>query len=157
MIFVITTAGFDRLSICWQQHDYGVKVLEGIIEDDAYFAFIATIDEGDSWDDETVWCKANPNLGVSVKLSTLKTECGEAQQMPGQQNAFRRLRLCEWTEQADRWMGMDSWDDCSGAVDADGLQGRDCYAGLTCPAPPTSVRWSSTSPAPTCPKSRIRR
>lgn len=130
LIFVITTAGFDRNSICWQQHDYGTKVLEGIIEDDAYFAYIATIDEGDDWDDETVWEKANPNLGVSVKLDTLQSECREAQQMPGQQNAFRRLRLCQWTEQADRWMGMDAWDDCAGTVAADELAGRDCYAGL---------------------------
>lgn len=130
LIFVITTAGYDRNSICWQQHDYGVKVLEGIIEDDAFFAYIATIEEEDDWADEVAWYKANPNLGVSVKLDTLRTECLEAQQMPGQQNAFRRLRLCQWTEQADRWMGMEAWDECAGQVDADELEGRDCYAGL---------------------------
>lgn len=130
LLFVITTAGYDRNSICWQQHDYGVKVLEGVIEDDAYFAYIATVDDDDEWADESCWIKANPNLGVSVKLDTIRQECREAQEMPGQQNAFRRLRLCQWTEQADRWIDVTVWDDAEPRWDPEDLEGLPCWAGL---------------------------
>ncbi len=130
VMFIITTAGFDRHSICWQQHDYCIKVLEGVIEDDSYFAYIATIDDGDDWKDPGVWAKANPNLGVSVKLSTLEEECNEATYMPAQQNAFRRLRLCQWTEQSDRWIDIDLWDAGKDSFDIESLKGRTCYAGL---------------------------
>ena len=63
LLFAITTAGFDRHSVCWEQHDYGVKVLEGVIEDDTFFAYIAALDPEDDWQDASVWIKANPNLG----------------------------------------------------------------------------------------------
>jgi phage terminase large subunit-like protein len=34
LIFCITTAGHDRLSICWEQHAYSQRILEGIIQVD---------------------------------------------------------------------------------------------------------------------------
>src|SRR6185436_14900701 len=62
LLFAITTAGFNRETVCWQQHDYGEKILDGVIIDDAYFAFIAALDPDDDWTDQSVWVKANPNL-----------------------------------------------------------------------------------------------
>ena len=130
LIFVITTAGFDRNSVCWEQHDYSVKVLEGIIPDDTFFCYVAGIDEGDDWKDEAVWPKANPNLNVSVKAEDLQTKCQRATEVPGQQNAFRRLHLNEWTEQAERWLDMTVWDENGQPFDPTLLQGQGCYAGL---------------------------
>jgi len=130
LVFIITTAGFDRNSVCWEQHDYSVKVLEGIIPDDTFFCFVAGIDEGDDWRDEAVWPKANPNLGVSVKAEDLRTKCQRAIEVPGQQNAFRRLHLNEWTEQADRWLDMATWDENGHPFDPMLLKGHECYAGL---------------------------
>jgi len=71
LLFAITTAGFDRTSICWQLHDYAVKVLDGTIEDDTFFAYVCSLDEGDDWTNPDVWIKANPNLHVTVKLDDL--------------------------------------------------------------------------------------
>ena len=130
LIFVITTAGFDRNSVCWEQHDYSVKVLEGILPDDTFFCYVAGIDEGDDWRDEAVWPKANPNLNVSVKAEDLRTKCKRAQEVPGQQNAFRRLHLNEWTEQSERWLDMAVWDENGEPFDPTLLQGRECYTGL---------------------------
>jgi phage terminase large subunit-like protein len=130
--FEITTAGFDRNSICWKHHDYTVKVLEGTVTDDTWFGFIASADPGDDWRLPKTWAKANPNLGVSVKLDDLKRKAEKAEHIPAQQNAFRRLHLDEWTEQADRWIDMEVWDGCSGKVDEEALRERhaDCFAGL---------------------------
>lgn len=136
LLFVITTAGWDRTSVCWQYHQHSVEVLEGRREDPAWFAFIATIDEGKDWRDESEWGKANPNLGISVKLEGpkgLRRQAQQAEQIPAKQNTFRRMRLCEWTEQAERWVDMALWDSCAGTADEvqlRALRGRECFAGL---------------------------
>lgn len=130
LIFYITTAGYDRTSVCWELHEYSTKVLEGLVEDDSFFAYVAALDEGDDWTDETVWVKANPNLGVSAKLDKLRQECKRAQEVPGRQNAFKRLHLNVWTEQADRWIDMTRWDEGDLAVDPGELAGATCFCGL---------------------------
>lgn len=130
LINYITTAGFDRHSVCWEKHDYGVKVLERVIQDDSYFAFIAGIDEGDDWTDPANFSKANPNLGVSVKLDDLLMKLERAKQVPGQQNAFKRLHLNVWTEQAERWLDIAVYDANTGEEDPDELKGKQGYAGL---------------------------
>ena len=130
LVFVITTAGYNEESICREQHDYVEMILEGVIEDDTHFAFIATIDEDDDWQDEEAWYKANPNLGVSVKLKGLREDAKKAARLPSFENTFKRLRLCIWTEQAERWLSLDTWDAGAGKLKLKTLQGRECYAGL---------------------------
>jgi phage terminase large subunit-like protein len=128
--FEITTAGFDRHSVCWEHHDYSAKILEGILEDDSWFAFIASADAGDDWRDPRTWAKANPNLGASVSLEDLERKCRKAINVPAAQNAFRRLHLNEWTEQEERWLDMIVWDACAAIVDLDTLRGRIAFGGL---------------------------
>ena len=97
---------------------------------DSWFAYIATIDAGDDWTNPDVWIKANPSLGVTVKVEDLKRQVDEAREMPAQQNAIRRLRLNEWTEQATRWIDMGVWADGAEPFNEDELIGRTCYGGL---------------------------
>lgn len=130
LIFEITNSGFDRHSVCWQHHEYSVKVLEGIFPNDSWFSYVCALDEGDSWEDEAVWGKANPNLGVSLTVAYLREQVKEAQGMPSKQNIVRRLNFCEWTEQADRWIDVRIWDEVTQPIDEAELRGRDCFAGL---------------------------
>ena len=127
LLFMITTAGYDRHSVCFEEHEHSLKVLEGIIENDAYFSFIASLDDKDDWQDEACWLKANPSLGRIVRLDTLREECELARQIPGQQNAFKRLRLNIWTESNARWLDLGMWDENGGEPD---ISPRACYAGL---------------------------
>ena len=128
LIFEITTAGVDRLSVCYEHHDYATRLLEGVFDDDAWFVFLAGIDPGDDWADERSWRKANPNLGVSVDIEDLRSKAEKAQRVPADQNAFRRLHLCEWTEQENRWLDLAAWKACGDPLrDLDGLP---CYVGL---------------------------
>jgi phage terminase large subunit-like protein len=130
LIYAITTAGFNRQSVCYEQHDYTEKILEGVIDDDSFFGFIASLDVGDAWDDPANWVKANPNLGVSVKLESLKEQCLKAKQDPMSLNAFLRLRLNQWTNNETRWCTFEIWDQNVGEVDEAQLEGRTCYGGL---------------------------
>jgi phage terminase large subunit-like protein len=130
LLFEITTAGYDRHSICYEHHDYSAKVLDGVLQDDSWFAYVAGADEGDDWTSPEVWRKANPNFGLSVKADDLARKAEKAIALPGAQNAFRRLHLNEWTEQAERWIDMAAWDACDGPFDLDELRGRPCFGGL---------------------------
>jgi phage terminase large subunit-like protein len=128
LMIMITTAGYDRESICWEQHEYATRVLGGMIEDDSYFAYIAAAEPDDDWTDPVVWAKANPGLGVTIKLDYLEAECRRAQNSPAYQNTFRRLHLNQWTSQDERWLDMTAWDACDAALPD--LHGRECFAGL---------------------------
>jgi phage terminase large subunit-like protein len=142
LLIAITTAGFDRESICWEQHEYTEKILNGTIKDDTYFGIIYTIDEGDRWDDEKIWIKANPNLGISVKLDDLQRKCKKAREVPAAQNSFLRKHLCVWTQQSTRWIDLDVWDEnYLYDINEDDLKGRLCYGGLDLSAVSDLTAW----------------
>jgi len=130
LVVLITTAGFDRESVCWEYHEYARQVLAGIIDDDSFYGTIWAADEADDWLNEEIWAKANPNLGVSVKLEYLRNEAKRAQQVPAYQNTFRRLHLNQWTQQETRWLPLDAWDRCGAPFDVKLLAGAGCYGGL---------------------------
>lgn len=130
LLFGITTAGYDRESVCWKLHTHAINILEGNVEDDSFFAYITTIDEGDDWKDEACWGKANPNLGSTVKLDDLRRKLIKAKEEPQFENEFKRLHLNVWTEQATRYFPMDKWDACEPRRDVDDLLGQDCFGGL---------------------------
>ena len=132
LIFKITTAGWNRESVCWREHEYAERILraEPGFEDDAYFAFIATIDKGDDWRDESSWIKANPNYGISVNPEDLRRKFHKAEMLATEQNNVRRKHLDEWTEQDDRWLEMGLYDASAKTVTPAKLQGRQCFAGL---------------------------
>ena len=143
MIVGITNSGYDRNSVCYRQHVYSMQVLEGVLEDDSWFAYVCQLDhcsehsqpspgcEGcDDWTDEAVWPKANPGLGPILPYKYLREQVTEAKGMPSKLNIVLRLNFCVWTESAIRWLDMEHWDACGDPVDSLGLKGRPCWAGL---------------------------
>ena len=86
-------------------------------------------DPKDDWKSEAVWSKANPNLGVSVNLDFLRSECARAVEMPAYESAFRQLYLNQWVEVETRWIRMDHWAQGNKPCPVD-LTGRECWAGL---------------------------
>lgn len=125
----ITTSGFDKHTICYEQHEYAEKVIDGL-EDGAFLPVIYAAGKDDDWRQEATWRKANPNFGVSVSADYLARECQRAQETPSYENTFKRLHLDVWTEQDVRWLAMDDWDQCAGAAPLDSLDGKTCFAGL---------------------------
>lgn len=124
----MTTAGYDRHSICYEVWKHACNVRGGIIRDPHFLPLLYQIEEGDDWSSEDVWKRCNPNLGVTVSIEFLREEFDRACNSPQYENTFRNLYLNQWTEQEVRWFAMDKWDACVG--DCDGLQGAPCYAGL---------------------------
>lgn len=124
----ITTAGYDRHSIGWEQHDYALKVQDGTIKDLAFFGYIRAAAPDADWTDPDVWQAANPSFGITLDAEQFAEDCREAQESAAKENAFRRYRLNQWTEQDVRWLSLEKWDACAAAPGD--LDGRDCYAGL---------------------------
>ena len=130
LYFLITTAGTDTNSICYETHQKAKDILEGRKIDPTFYPVIYGADEEDDWTDPEVWKKANPSLGITVGIDKVQAACESAQQNPAEENAFRQLRLNQWVKQAVRWMPMDKWDACAFKVTEESLRGRVCYGGL---------------------------
>ena len=130
LYFLITTAGTDTHSICYETHQKAKDILEGRKIDPTFYPVIYGADEMDDWTDPKVWKKANPSLDITVGIDKVEAACESAKQNPGEENSFRQLRLNQWVKQAVRWMPMDKWDACAFPVSEDDLEGRVCYGGL---------------------------
>lgn len=132
LLWSITTSGDDNPeSVYAQENDYACKVLARIIDDDTFFAFITTIDAGDRWDDPACWAKANPNLGISVKLDDLQRQATKAKNSPAAQASFKRLRLNVRQSSTDQAIDMEVWAENSrGPFDPDSLRGRRFFGAL---------------------------
>lgn len=130
LYFLITTAGTDTHSICYETHQKAVDIIEGRKHDPTFYPVIYGAADSDDWTDPKVWMKANPSLGETIGIDKVVAACESAKQNPGEENAFRQLRLNQWVKQAIRWMPMDKWDACDAPVNEDELEGRVCYGGL---------------------------
>jgi phage terminase large subunit-like protein len=132
--FQITTAGvFDEEGVGWKRHEYAMNVLNGTIEDDSVFAYIAAMEEGDDPYDPATWWKANPNLGISLKLSYMEDQAKKARNQARLLNSFLQKLLNQWTQQVTRWLHPEQWIACHKKDDREfeaRLRGRKCVGGL---------------------------
>ncbi len=130
LYFLITTAGTDTGSICYETHQKAVDIMEGRKVDPTFYPVIYGAGMDEDWTDPKVWRRANPSLGITVGIDKVRAACESAKQNPGEENSFRQLRLNQWVKQSVRWMPMQKWDACAFPVDEDELEGRVCYGGL---------------------------
>jgi len=131
LTLAIATAGYDRHSILWELYAHAVKVRETPSLDPSFLPILYDAPIDADWTDERVWHQANPALGDFRSLEEMRIACARAQEIPAQENTFRRLYLNQWTEQAARWISMTAWDACrAAAFDRARLRGRRCYVGM---------------------------
>lgn len=130
MVF-ITTADYDRPSICNEKHDYACKVRDRIIDDARFLPVIYETARDADWKSEAVWKAANPNWGVSVSPEGFAREMQKAQETPSYENEAKRLFLNMKTETSVRFLPMDKWDQCAGdPVTMTTFDGQACFVGV---------------------------
>lgn len=133
LIVEITNSGVDRTSVCYQHHEYSIRVCSGVSEDDSWFAYVCGLDDKDDpFEDESCWIKANPNLGISIFEKELKTQVREAIGMPAKASIVLRLNFCRWVDAADPWIDSTLWFECENE-DVHPLEewaGRECVGGI---------------------------
>ena len=128
--FLLTTAGTDRNSICWEVHQKALDILEGRKIDPRFYPVLFGLPDDADWTSEENWYRANPSLDHTITIDKVRDAFRKAQETPADENQFRQLRLNQWVKQSVRLMPMDKWDECGGVVDPYALEGRACYAGL---------------------------
>jgi phage terminase large subunit-like protein len=134
LMIAITTAGFDKHTILGELYDHAKKVESDPNLDPTFLPIIYEAPAKANWLDENVWLAANPALGDFRSIEEIRVMAARAQQIPAQENTFRRLYLNQWTEQSERWINMHAWDQCKGLGDwlalRERMKGKPCYAGL---------------------------
>lgn len=110
LLFIITNSGHDKQSICYEYHERADRVCAGAEEDDAFFAYVCGLDEGDDpFEDESCWPKGNPTLGETITVEYLREQVEEARKLPSTQNTALRLNFCVWTDAESAWMTRSAW------------------------------------------------
>ena len=130
LCIAITTAGYDRQSICWEIYNYSKQVQDNIIEDSSFYSAIYEAEIEDDITLQKTWKKANPNYGISLRKEYMQREAQRAIDVPSYQNTFKRLMLNIWTDSITAWIGNKEWEDCKGDIDLEKLKGKECWAGL---------------------------
>lgn len=140
--FLISTAG-KKGTYGEEVFEECVKIRDGVYDDPETLVVIYAAGPDDDWTSEETWRKANPNLGVSKKLDTMRVNARRAMQLPRLENYFKAYHLNLWTEAAVRWLPIDAiddegrrfgWDHCAGPESWRDLEtklaGKLCYGGL---------------------------
>jgi len=131
--WVITTAGDDpdKNSIGWEVHEYARKVMDGEIEDPYWFVKIYGAPEDADIFDEKTWYMANPSLGVTIDIESVRQEAIGARNEPAKEKLFRWLRLNQWVSLKQvGWLPLSLWDTTISKINKSDLIGKMCYPGL---------------------------
>lgn len=130
LVFIITTAGFNKNYPCYAYRQNAKNVINGIVDDDSLFAMIFEMDAEDDWTDPAYWPKANPNLGISVDYEYLAGEVKDAQNRPEAVRGVKTKNLNMWVDAETTWILDEVWCQCAGAFDISDLKGLRCWGGL---------------------------
>lgn len=114
LVLAITTAGYDRSSICYEQHEHALKVMQDPSVDPQFFAFIAAATAEDDYRDPAVWQAANPSYGVTMDEESFKADVREAEASSHKLSSFLRYRLNVWVSGTDKFVNLTNWDKCKG-------------------------------------------
>lgn len=129
---MITTAGSNENSICYEEYSYAKKVLNGTVQDPTYLADIHELPQDADWTDERLWHLPNPAIEFFPGMrQLLREERDAALNSPSKQNAVRRLYMNQWTQSEEQWIPLHVWDaNPTEAIDEEKLIGLPAYGGL---------------------------
>ena len=141
LFFIITTAGNDKNSICYELHAKALDLMQGRKKDSTFYPVVYGLEADEDWMDEANWYKANPSLGHTIKIERVREAYQNAIENPAEENVFKQLRLNIWTSASIRWIPEQVYDKGNLPIDLDSLRGRMCYAVWTCPVLQISRPW----------------
>jgi len=111
LMFAITTAGHDTESVCYEQYEYAQRLARNEAYDPQFFGLVFEADHEDDPSDPATWRKANPSLGVALKMENFKADHDEAKN--ASRAAFekwKQLRLNIWGTGTTPWLDARKWD-----------------------------------------------
>lgn len=141
LFFIITTAGNDKNSICYEQHAIAEDILSGRRNDPTFYPVLYGLKDNEDWKDEENWKRANPSLGVTIPLERVQSHFQKAINNPAEEANFKQLRLNMWGNMKVLWVPEHIYDLGNKPIDIPSLRGRRCYV---------ATDFSSTSDITAC-------
>lgn len=130
LYFLITTAGTDRESICYELHQKAMDLMSDRKIDPTFYPVVYGLSDEDDWHDEANWYKANPSLGQTIQIDRVRDMYREALDNPAEENVFKQLRLNMWVSSLTRFIPEQIFDLGNEPIVMQDLIGRECYGGL---------------------------
>jgi phage terminase large subunit-like protein len=130
LMFIITTAGFNKAGACYAYRENVIKVLRGVNEDDSLFGIIYTLDKKEEWENPKMWIKSNPNLGVSLSVDYLADQVRDAKNRPEAVRNVMTKNVNLWVDAEKTWILDDVWMRCVSTTPKEVLKGCACWGGL---------------------------
>jgi len=133
LISMITTAGFDLNSFCYEMHEYAQNVASGIVKDETFFSCVFSLDKDDDYYDSNNYIKSNPRLGATDKgIETLEDDAKRAKEMGGfELRDFLTKRLNVWVQKSDnQYIDVEAFRGCGSNRTLEDFRGQPCYVGL---------------------------
>jgi phage terminase large subunit-like protein len=131
LLLMITNAGSDRNSVCWEEHRHAVQVASGDKMDDTSFSYVCALDDGDDpLENPECWVKANPLMDVTITKQYLADVAAQARAIPGKTNNILRLHFCVWTDAERAWMPRATLERCVADFVPEAHEGKDIWVGI---------------------------
>lgn len=136
MMIYITTADYDRVSICNDKYKKACRVRDNDGDemkpgyDPSFLPVVYETPKNADWKDPKVWMAANPNWGVSVSADKFKIRVREVIENPVEIPEFLRVNLNMITQTSKFWLNVDHWDAGAGLLDLSTVSGKTCFTGL---------------------------
>ena len=109
----ITTAGDNMNSFCYNRLKYCQKVLNGTVDDEQYFIFIAKADERDDgsvdYTNPIEHEKANPMYRITIRPDEMLTGANQAQNDPQSRKDFLAKSLNIYTSSTKAYFNIDTF------------------------------------------------
>jgi phage terminase large subunit-like protein len=131
LLLMVTHAGTDDESICYEEYEYAKRVLSGTLRDPTCLPVIFELRDGEPWSAPATWARVNPGHGITVQASAIAAEAAEAEAEPRKRNDFLRFHCNKWTNQATAWIPLNWWDACRAPLPSEeALRQADAAMGL---------------------------
>ena len=130
LMVIITTAGFNLESPCHDFYELSVEILHKVKNDDTFFPFLFTLDEGDDWQDEKNFIKVQPNLGVTVTSDFMRGEVLKAKNDATAEVGVKTKTFNMWCQSFNVWIPMEQIAQCMTPVNIEDFRGKLCYIGV---------------------------
>lgn len=125
---VITTAGFNLFSPCYEMRKVNIEILNNIKQDDTQFSAIYTLDENDEWDNKDCWIKANPNLNITVKEQYLTEQVQQARNNTSMEVSVITKNFNKWVSSSNVWINSNILNEISQPINLNDFNG--CVANM---------------------------
>jgi phage terminase large subunit-like protein len=132
MMMATNTPSADQI-VATEYSEYYQKVALGEIQDDEALVYIARVDVADRegvFENEAVWIKALPALGITFPIENIRGEVATARHLLSTANSVRRLYFGHPVGVAGFWISEEAWEAVQGTVNPVAMGGRPCWLSL---------------------------